>query len=63
MKTKTKVKQIVARFDQVSYDMISEHAEREHRGLGEFIRHAALYYIENFTPKKGAANQKGDNTT
>ena len=47
MKANTKVKQIVVRFDQQSYDKISEHAEIEHRGLGEFVRHAALYYIEN----------------
>jgi hypothetical protein len=46
MKPKTKVKQIVVRFDQCSYGKISEHAESEHRTLGEFVRHAALEYIE-----------------
>ena len=48
MKPKTKVKQIVVRFDQKSYDKISAHAEMEHRTLGEFVRHAALDYIEKF---------------
>ena len=46
MKAKTKVKQIVVRFDQKSYDRISAHAEIEHRTLGEFVRHAALDYID-----------------
>ena len=59
MKSKTKVKQIVVRFDQDSYDKISAHAAIEHRGLGEFVRHAALYYIENFSQTKGSANPKG----
>jgi len=43
-----KVKQVVARFDKKSYDKISEYAKIEHRGLGEFVRHATLHYIENF---------------
>ena len=46
MKKATKEKQIVVRFDKTSYDTISEHARLEHRGLGEFVRHAALVYIE-----------------
>jgi hypothetical protein len=46
MKPKTKVKQIVIRFDQRSYDKICEHAEKEHRTLGEFVRHSALEYID-----------------
>lgn len=46
MKKETKVKQIVIRFDNYSYDIIKESAEIEHRGLGEFVRHAALDYIE-----------------
>jgi hypothetical protein len=47
MKKELKVKQIVLRFDKSSYDKISEYAKSEHRGLGEFVRHAALSYIEN----------------
>jgi hypothetical protein len=46
MKTPVKVKQIVVRFDQHSFDLISAHAKKEHRGVGEFVRHAALHYIE-----------------
>jgi len=42
-----KIKQIVVRFDKTSYDKISAHAKKEHRGLGEFVRHVALHYIEN----------------
>jgi len=48
MKKPNKTKQIVIRFDEASYARISEYAEIEHRGLGEFVRHAALHYIENF---------------
>ena len=59
MKTKTKVKQIVVRFDQQSYDKINEQAEMEHRGLGEFVRHAALFYIEHFEKANAVLNQKG----
>jgi len=60
MKKEVKVKQIVLRFDKSSYDKISGYANAEHRGLGEFVRHAALHYIENFektkrTKKKGGA--------
>ena len=47
MKKEAKVKQIVVRFDKQSYDKIREYAEIEHRGLGEFVRHTALHYIEN----------------
>ena len=57
MKTKVKVKQIVVRFDQQSYDKISEHAEKEHRGLGEFVRHAALHYIELIEKAEAASSQ------
>jgi len=46
MKKETKEKQIVVRFDKSSYDEISEYAALEHRGLGEFVRHAALVYID-----------------
>jgi hypothetical protein len=48
MKNETKSKQIVIRFDNHSYNKISDYAKIEHRGIGEFVRHAALYYIENF---------------
>jgi len=48
MKRETKTKQIVVRFDKPSYDRINECAKVEHRGLGEFVRHAVLVYIENF---------------
>ena len=41
-----KTKQIVIRFDSHSYEKIKEYAEIEHRGLGEFVRHATLDYIE-----------------
>jgi len=57
MNKENKIKQIVVRFDKASYDNISKHAKLEHRGLGEFVRHAALYYIENFQNTK---NEKGD---
>ena len=48
VKNDTKVKQIVIRVDNHSYEKIREFAEIEHRGLGEFVRHATLDYIENF---------------
>jgi len=44
----TKAKQIVVRFDELSYDKIGDYAEIEHRGLGEFVRHAVLVYIEQY---------------
>jgi hypothetical protein len=58
MKKETKAKQIVVRFDKPSYDDISEYAKSEHRGLGEFIRHATLYYIENVDITKEVLTQK-----
>ena len=45
-KKSNKTKQIVIRFDENTYTKISEYAEMEHRGLGEFVRHAALCYVE-----------------
>ena len=48
MKKEIKEKQIVVRFDKSSYEKINNHAKLEHRGLGEFVRHAALVYIENY---------------
>ena len=55
MKKENKVKQIVIRFDNQSYEKIRECAEIEHRGIGEFVRHATLDYIENF--KKPTRNK------
>ena len=52
MKKEIKEKQIVVRFDKSSYDKISGHAKLEHRGLGEFVRHAALVYIELYDQEK-----------
>ena len=52
MKKETKEKQIVVRFDKNSYDKISEHAKLEHRGLGEFVRHAALVYIDLYNQER-----------
>ena len=46
MKKGTKTRQIVVRFDEISYEKISAYSEAEHRGLGEFVRHATLHYIE-----------------
>ena len=59
MKKDAKVKQIVVRFDAHSYDRISEFAETEHRGLGEFVRHAALFYIEHFSDGKADTERGG----
>ena len=53
-----KIKQIVVRFDKSSYDKISKYAKLEHRGLGEFVRHAALYYIENFQKTENKKEDK-----
>jgi len=52
MKKETKEKQIVVRFDKSSYNKISEHAKLEHRGLGEFVRHTALVYIEMYNRER-----------
>jgi len=59
MKPATKVKQVVVRFDRHSYDLISEHAKIEHRGIGEFVRHAALDYIEKYDQTKKITTKKG----
>ena len=60
MKKETKTKQIVVRFDNSSYEKISAYSEAEHRGLGEFVRHAALYYIEYFDRAKRSFNEEGE---
>ena len=49
----TKIKQIAVRFDQQSYDKIKAYAETEHRGFGEFIRHATLDYVEKLEKANG----------
>ena len=59
MKKETKTKQIVVRFDDHSYEKICGYAEAEHRGLGEFVRHAALFYIEYFDREKEPPRREG----
>ena len=56
MKKGTKTKQIVVRFDNQSYDKINVYALEEHRGLGEFVRHATLLYIEQLDKQKESSN-------
>ena len=48
MEKEAKTKQIVVRVDNSTYDSICEFAKIEHRGLGEFVRHAVLHYIESY---------------
>jgi len=48
MDRKPKAKQIVVRFDIPSFEKIEAFSEKEHRGFGEFVRHAVLVYIEDF---------------
>ena len=60
MKKDIKTEQIVVRFDKRSYDKICEYAEIEHRGLGEFVRHAALFYIEHFNNNNISLKIKSD---
>jgi predicted HicB family RNase H-like nuclease len=64
MPREPKVKQIVIRFDQKSHDKIYAYAEIEHRSLGEFVRHAALHYIEQLDIAKEASKKaRGGNQT
>ena len=58
MKKGAKTKQIAVRFDDHSYDKICCRAEEEHRGLGEFIRHAALFYIKHFEGERELPKRK-----
>ena len=58
MKAETKTKQIVVRFDNPSYESISDYAQIEHRGLGEFVRHAALIYIERLEMEREYKNKE-----
>jgi len=53
-----KTKQIVIRFDEPSHAKIKIYADKEHRGLGEFVRHAALYYIEHFEELESSKLQR-----
>jgi len=59
MKKGIKAKQIVVRFDTDSYDKICEYADMEHRGLGEFVRHATLFYVEQFCKEKEVIVHRG----
>ena len=59
MKTTSKVKQIVIRFDQYSYDKIIEYSKIEHRGIGDFVRHATLDYIEKYNLKEIKSEEGG----
>ena len=56
MKKETKTKQIVVRFDNHSYNAINNYAGVEHRGLGEFVRHAVLVYVEQLDKVKQSYN-------
>ena len=47
MSDRSKTKQIAVRFSKCSYEKISFFSEEEHRGLGEFVRHATLFYIKH----------------
>ena len=58
MDKETKNKQIVIRFDNHSYNKIKERAEIEHRGLGEFVRHATLDYIEKISNANFVINER-----
>ena len=59
MKPSAKVKQIVVRFDKYSYNLISAQAKSEHRGIGEFVRHATLDYVEKLEQAKESTKRKG----
>jgi uncharacterized protein (DUF1778 family) len=59
MDKRNKTKQIVIRVDKQSHDSISEYAKLEHRGIGEFVRHTALDYIE----KRKMMNNQTDETS
>ena len=52
-KENKKIKQIVIRFDEESYEKVKERAMAEHRGLGEYIRHITLSHIERLEELKG----------
>jgi len=48
MKKGAKTNQVAVRFDLDSYARINDYAISEHRGIGEFVRHATLFYMEHF---------------
>jgi len=58
MEKAKKTRQIVIRFDDPSYNKIKIYADKEHRGMGEFVRHAALFYIEHFEKAKIATHSE-----
>jgi len=58
MKNETKPKQVVVRFDIPSYEKITEYAAAEHRGFGDFVRHATLYYIEKLDKAQNSVREK-----
>ena len=58
MKKEVKTKQIVVRFDDQSYDKINQFAALDHRGLGEFVRHATLLYITQFNKDTDSSEKK-----
>ena len=58
MKNENKTKQIVVRFDLQSYEKITEYAAAEHRGFGDFVRHATLYYIEKLDKERNSAKDR-----
>ena len=58
MKREAKAKQIVVRFDSTSYAKINDYANIEHRGLGEFVRHATLYYMEHLDKLNNSSEKK-----
>ena len=55
-----KIKQIAIRFDSNSYNKISRIAKMEHRGIGEFVRHAVLVYVENLNKDQNRNSDKSD---
>jgi len=59
MKKEAKAKQVAVRFDCDSYEKINKYADVEHRGLGEFVRHAVLFYMEYFETQGKDFNNKG----
>lgn len=60
MKKGAKSKQIAVRFDLQAYERINEIAALEHRGLGEFVRHAVLVYVERIEDQgRHSGKEKG----
>ncbi|MCL2372356.1 MAG: hypothetical protein FWC78_03020 [Defluviitaleaceae bacterium] len=58
MEKESKTKQIAIRFDIGSYEKINKFATKEHRGLGDFVRHATLSYIEKLMQSENAADKE-----